>query len=407
MNGPMEEPCRICGKVDLFKIIDFGPQPIAHRLQTDPSAQEYLHHVSLRLCEACGLFQLTDPIPPDVLYTDYNWLSSWKWNPHIPRSVQLIDQMAGLNKSSRIVEVASNDGSFLEVLQQHGYQNVLGVEPAQDAVKVARAKGVETLASYFNPEVARDMVSADGKCDLLIAREVLEHVNELPAFREAMSILLRPGGYALIEVPNFDFTLKTTDYSAIWEEHVNHFTLETLSRFLAEAEIRVIHSESATFSGEVLIVVGKYLGTPLQLANNGYLEELRTKAITFRDRWPKFCQAFLDSLRQHSVDGGRAAIYGAGCRACSLINFVGLSPYIDFIADDQPEKQGKYMPGSGLPILPGEALEQQSAELCLLAVNAESEEKVIAQHQGFLQRGGRFASILPPSDRLLRIWDWS
>jgi hypothetical protein len=134
------------------------------------------------------------------------------------------------------------------------------------------------------------------------------------------------------------------------------------------------------------------------------MKTLREKAIRYRERWPVFRNALIQYLRQHKEKGGKVAAYGAGARFCSLVNFLNLGPYIEFIVDDQPEKQGKYMPGSKLPILPGNALEEHSIDLCLLAVNAESEDKVIAKHPEFQKRGGEFVSVLPPSDRLPHFW---
>ena len=109
-------------------------------------------------------------------------------------------------------------------------------------------------------------------------------------------------------------------------------------------------------------------------------------------------------LSVHQNAGGKVAVYGAGCRACSLVNFAGLAPYVEFVVDDQIERQGKYMPGSRLRIGPSEILENGTVDLCLLGVNAENESRVISRHQDYLQNGGRFASIHPPSERLLPVW---
>jgi len=397
--------CRLCGKPNLHGLLDFGEHPIAHRFLSDPFEEEYVHPVILCLCEGCGLAQLVNPIPPKMLYTEYNWLSSWKWNPHLARLLQLIEKLPDVEKTSRIVEVGSNDGSFIKLLHERGYEKVLGVEPAQDGQEAARQKGVETIGAYFTQETAQEIVATFGKCDLFMARQVLEHITELEEFREAMCILLRPGGYVLIEVPNFGFSLSAPDYSAIWEEHVNYFTLQTLTRFLADVGVWLIHDETAIFSGEAIIVVGRCGGTVSSTPMHRCSKELREKTFAYRDRWPVFRKAFGQFLHKHQTAGEKVVVYGAGSRACSLINFAGVSGYIEFIVDDQPEKQGKYMAGSRLPVLPGETLETHLVDLCLLAVNAENEEKLIARHRTYEEKGGRFASMLPPSNRLLPFWN--
>ena len=395
--------CRLCGGPDLVQLLDLGKHPIAHHFLTDPHQEEYVHQVTLCFCERCGLIQLVNPVPPERLYTEYVCLSSWKHQPHIPRLLQLIEEWPGLHKTSRVVEVGSNDGTFLRALHERGYRKVIGVEPARDAQEAAQRKGIETLGGYFSQQTAQRLISHGGRCDVFIARQVLEHIADLDTFRDALRTVLAPGGVVIIEVPNFACNLATPDYT-IWEEHVNYFTLETLNSFLTSAGIRLRHSETIVFSGESLLVIGEYLGDPQPLSAANDLGALRTQALAYRDRWPVFRDALITCLRAHQEQGLGVAIYGAGARVCSLINFAGIAAYITCILDDQPEKQGKYMPGSRLPIVPGEALAQQAIALCLLGVNTECEEAVIAKHRAWQAGGGRFASILPPSDRLLEVW---
>jgi hypothetical protein len=180
--------------------------------------------------------------------------------------------------------------------------------------------------------------------------------------------------------------------------------LETLSRFFESAGVEMLCSETATFSGEILIAFGKYSGKSAPSAISNPTTELRSGTFAYRDRWPKFRGALIQYLQEQRKAGKKVAIYGAGCRACCLINYAGLAPHIEFVVDDQPEKQGKYMPGSRLPILPGDALRDRSINLCLLAVNAENEEKVIGKHKAYLEQGGQFASVHPPSQRLPPFW---
>jgi SAM-dependent methyltransferase len=396
--------CRACQGEYLSPLINFGNHPIAHRFVTDPSADEYVHPVNLYYCSRCGLLQLIDPIAPEELYRNYTVLSSWKPEPHIPRLIQQLSTMLRLEKNSLIIEAGSNDGVFLKALANAGWHNAFGVEPAGDAVRSAEQRGVRTIHTYFNPEIAARLVNDHGQCRLFVARQVLEHITDLRSFSEAIQIVLQPGGYVLIEVPNAGMTLSTPDYSSIWEEHVNYFTLQSLTYFLAERGIRVLHDETSVFSGEILTVIGQYIGNDQAPSSPGYLRDLESRAFSFRDHWPNFRAELCKYLHEHQLRGGRTAIYGAGCRACSLINFTGINRYIEFVVDDQEGKQGKLLPGSHLPIHASEDLDRASVNLCLLAVNTENEAKVIAKHQAYQAAGGRFFSVLPPSDRLLPVW---
>lgn len=398
------EICRLCDSSELLRLLDLGAHPIAHRLLSDPLEREYTHPTVVGFCNACGLVQLIDPVPVQILYSHYHWLSSWKPQPHMPHLVRLIDRLPGLQPTSTIVEVGSNDGTFLEMLRASGYRSLLGVEPALDAQEAASQRGIDTLGRFFDPETAQEIASARGRCGLLVARQVLEHVTDLAGFRQAVRILLEPGGYVLFEVPNLAFTVSASDYSAIWEEHVNYFTLMTLRRYLADFGIQVIHEETASFCGEALIVLGKRVEDDKVERPNTCLDYPRARILGYRDRWPGFRKALVGYLSEQREEGRKLCVYGAGCRACSLVNLAGLSPFLEFVVDDQAEKQGKYMPGSRLPILPGEVLEKAPIDLCLLAVNAENESKVITKHRVYQANGGKFASLHPPSERLLPFW---
>jgi SAM-dependent methyltransferase len=290
------------------------------------------------------------------------------------------------------------------MLKERGYKKLTGIEPARDALQAASNRGIDTIGDYFTPSTARHVVSNLGRCDLLIARQVLEHIHNLKDFQQSIRLILRPGGYILLELPNFEFGLRYLDYSAIWEEHVNYFTIQTLGRFLTDIGIRIIHEETFLFSGEALIVIGIMGDKRPASAERPIMNDLTAMCMAFGERWPEFREAFIDYLAREREAGKKIAVYGGGCRTCSMINFAGLGPYIECVLDDQLEKQGKYMPGSHLPILPGDALETEGLDLCILAVNAENEEKVIHRHETYLQKGGHFVSMHPPSDRLLPFW---
>ncbi|MBL8024246.1 MAG: methyltransferase domain-containing protein [Elusimicrobia bacterium] len=396
--------CRLCGGERLSPLLDMGRHPIAHHFVLNPSQNEYKHPVKMYFCDACGLVQLIDPVPSHMLYKKYVCLSSWKPQPHIPRLLTLIDELPNINKNSRIVEVGCNDGVFLNALRDAGFTHLFGIEPAEDAFVVAQTRGFSVVNAFFDRALADTLVSAQGQYDLLITRQVMEHIPNLQSFCDGIMRLVKPGGYVLIEVPHFDFIVEVADYSAIWEEHVNYFFQKTLHHLLAKYNIRVIREETSNFSGEALVVIGRN-GDRMEFCNAmAPLEDLRSAVMAFSERWPRFRDGLLGFLKIHHNQGKKIAIYGAGCRAISLINFTGMTPFIEFVVDDQLEKQGKFIPGSRLPILPSAALEEKSIDLCLLAVNAENETKVISQHSVFEARGGEFVSLLPPSSLLPPFW---
>jgi SAM-dependent methyltransferase len=401
MTGGGVTTCRLCGATEPRELLDLGSHPIAHHFLRDPGASEYTHPVSVAVCDACALIQLLDPVPPELLYSEYVTLSSWKHQPHVPRLLELLADERRLDTGASVLEIGSNDGGFLEALRAAGYSRLLGVEPAEDARAGAAERGVPTIGEYFDSRLARRLVDEHGRFDLFVARQVLEHIERLDELGAAMRGALAPGALVLVEVPNFGFALETRDYSAIWEEHVNYFTLETLSHYLESVGVRILHSETALFSGEILIVLGEYTGAPGASGPGAHVPDSVETANRYAREWPATRSRLAAELGEHRDGGGRIAVYGAGCRACSLINYAEIAPYVDFVVDDQPEKQRLFMPGSRLPILPSDALVSEGIDLCLLAVNAENEERVIARHDRFREGGGRFASLHPPSERLV------
>ena len=215
-----------------------------------------------------------------------------------------------------------------------------------------------------------------------------------------MNILLKPDGYVLIELPNFEMNLRCKDYS-LWEEHVNYFTVDTLRYMLAQANIEVIHEEIFLFSGEGIFIIGKRVEkiTP----SLSYLSSLKKQNQDYASNWPVYQSSLNEYLRIQVEAGKKIAFYGAGARAFCLINFANIAVHIEFILDDQIEKQGKFMPGGKIPIVPSDQLYSAHIDICLLTVNTENEDKVINKHENWVSSGGQFWSIFPPSDRLLPV----
>jgi 2-polyprenyl-3-methyl-5-hydroxy-6-metoxy-1,4-benzoquinol methylase len=395
--------CNLCGNNNLLPLINFGSHPISHHYLKDGQQDEYTHSVDLRFCEGCGLTQIVDPVAPEKFYTQLFALSSWKNQPHIQHEIELICNLPDISTDSRIVEIASNDGIFCRALLDAGYHRIIGIEPAQDAQIIARERGVETIGAYFNVDTAKEFVESYGQANLVIARQVLEHIPDLQEVQRALKIILAPKGYLLLEVPDFACNLKTFDYT-LWEEHVNQFTIDTLKVFTDGIGLNIDHIETIVFSGQSIILMGSNTCKSVD-QHKTYLSGLRKSNICYKETWPLLRKALIEFLHEHKKRGGKTAIYGAGGRACALVNYAGLGPYIDCFIDDQPEKQGLFMPGSRLPIFPNSHLYSDGIDLCLLAVCTENEDSVMAKHEKWIEDGGRFYSIYPPSDRLLPIWE--
>jgi SAM-dependent methyltransferase len=394
--------CRITGSERVTPLLSLGSHPVSHHFLKEAGARERAYPFDLFYCEDSGLVQLRDVIPPDELYGEYFNLSSSKRCPHIPRLVKLIEGLKGLRRTSRILEVACNDGHFLQRLRDAGYANVQGIEPARDAWQASVQRGIPTTNAYFTREAAAKL-AGDGAFDLLIARHVIEHITDLDEFFGAMTSVLRRNAYVLLEVPDFEFCMRTLDYTALWEQHVNYFGLGSFSLLLARHGIEVLQHGRATFSGKALFVVGRYTGGKVH-PDLRYLRRTARLARNYAAQWPAFKERLHQTLAGLRERHGTVSLYGAGCRSCSLVNFAGVGGDIDYFVDDEPKKQALFMPGSRLPIYPRARLSEEGGGACILGVNAENESRVLGALRSDGVKGVRCWSAHPPSERLLPFW---
>ena len=394
--------CNLCGSSELLPLIDFGDHPVAKRYLSDRLEMQPTWPIKLYFCKHCGLTQLVDSCPPDVLYENYVTLSSWKFQPHMQHEIDVIKSLEGIGSGAKIIEIGSNDGTFLQQMSLSGFENILGVEPAKDAYDVSMATGINTLQAFLTPDLSLELKDQYGEFDVFVSRQNLEHISDLQGVAKSIQTLVKPHGHVLIEVPNFSCNLRCWDYS-LWEEHVNYFTLDTLQYFLALAGVELTHQEIFLFSGESIFVIGRKVGDVTYPRD--YVRSLHAENIVYANNWPNFrskVRGFLDAQRAAKKT---IAVYGAGARVFCLMNFSGIYSYIDLIVDDQPEKQNKFMPGGKIPIVPSDALSSESIDICLLGVNTENEDKVISKHDHWVCNGGVFWSLLPPSSCLLPVWE--
>tara|TARA_B110000003_G_scaffold265608_1_gene291660 strand:- start:317 stop:1495 length:1179 start_codon:yes stop_codon:yes gene_type:complete len=383
-------------------LIDAGSHPIAHRFLEDPDSMEFVHPYQLWFSEKSGLIQVVDPVSASELYSNYFCLSSWKSTPHISQLLHIIKEEVCLGTDASIIEIASNDGSFLAELKAAGYNNLQGIEPASDAVEASLRRAIPVIQDYLTVETAVSLSQQLGQYDCLIARHVMEHIADLDDFCEAIVLMLKPGATLLIEVPDFGYCLDTLDYSGLWEEHVNYFTYPVLKSQLARFGIEVVDYQNARFSGTAMILVCKFTGERIPYSAT-VVDDERKRAYAFRDNWPTFCQRLQDEVDDLKEANGSVPIWGAGCRTCALVNFSGVQG-ISYFVDDQSDKQGKLMPGSRLPIYPRQKLLDEGVKVCLLGVNYENEDKVIKKATQDGLEDVNFISIHPPSHRLFGFW---
>ena len=386
--------CRSCNASVEF-LLDFGNQPIVNNLQVEPGDVPKFP-IEVGGCSYCGLVQILNPIDPAEFYTNYANASSVKREPHLEKLIEKLESL--LPKNAKIIDVGCNDGKFLSRLRESGFNDLHGLEPTKNMSERAINAGFGVLNSYLNSAKSREIVAETGLFDCVTLRQVLEHIENLSDFGLALRNLLKPNGLLVIEVPDAQSHFDLPDF-ALWEEHINDFSLGSLKHFLRQHGLEVIDSYKTQFSGVCLTVLSRLVDT-----RSVDVEPVSQIVDSFR-KWAKCFDPFRSQvqaeLQYFASRDLPIALYGVGSRSSFFLNVTRSMGNISFAIDDDPAKQGKYLPGTEILIRSREngfkLLKENS--LVLLGVNGENEKKLLSEISP--QNKWVFKSILPPSENLL------
>ena len=386
--------CRSCNASVEF-LLDFGNQPIVNNLQVEPGDVPKFP-IEVGGCSYCGLVQILNPIDPAEFYTNYANSSSVKREPHLEKLIEKLESL--LPKNAKIIDVGCNDGKFLSRLRESGFNDLHGLEPTKNMSERAINAGFGVLNSYLNSAKSREIVAETGLFDCVTLRQVLEHIENLSDFGVALRSLLKPNGLLVIEVPDAQSHFDLPDF-ALWEEHINDFSLGSLKHFLRQHGLEVIDSYKTQFSGVCLTVLSRLVDT-----RSVDVEPVSQIVDSFR-KWAKCFDPFRSQvqaeLQYFASRDLPIALYGVGSRSSFFLNVTRSMGNISFAIDDDPAKQGKYLPGTDILIRSREdgfkLLKENS--LVLLGVNGENEKKLLSEISP--QNKWVFKSILPPSENLL------
>ena len=395
----MMSKCTLCGNSELKEVLDVGNLPIAHQFASDPhtAKSRQTYPMKLMVCPNCGMSQLEENISPEILYTDYNFcFSAWKRQPHIEDEWQ---QMALQHEGGRLLEVGANDGLFLHAKPEHLPFECEGIEPNPNACEQARQKGLTVHNKFFSEQTCKDM--ADGSYDVIIARQVLEHINGVDSFLRLTNRLLSEEGLLCLEVPNTDIALRTGDVTCLWEEHVNYFTSANLRTALNGFGFDVVLEKNYEFSGEAIFVIAKKRNNVSELV---LIEAANIELfLGYRNKFEQYRKDLMQRLEPFLQDDAKLVLYGSGCRASTFIHAHEIIDNVSYVVDDQPEKQGLYMAGTQHEVITLDALPKDNNYVFMLAVNKENEHKVKARIEGNGYTGHPIFSILSPNDITLEL----
>lgn len=398
--------CRSCGSANGAPILDLGLQPLANNLlrPEDLAKPEPKFPLRLAVCQSCWLLQITDLVPPVELFSEYLYFSSFSdlMLRHAKTAAERYIGEFGLNKSSLVVEVASNDGYLLKNFKAAGVP-CLGIEPAQNIAKVARDLGIETLVEFFGTGLAQKLTAQGRSADLILGNNVFAHAPNTNDFVGGLRALLKPGGRVVLEFPYAAEFIEKSEFDTIYHEHVFYFSLTALVPLFRRHGLEIFHVEHLPIHGGSLrLFAGRDGDHAAQASVAQLLEEERRKGLNGLAYYQGFAQRVLDlrrSLNELLCDlkrqGKTVAGYGASAKGSTLLNFFGLgSDVLDFVADRSTYKQGRLTPGTHLPIVPPDQLVKRRPDYTLLLTWNFADE-ILAQQKAYRDQGGKFIVPIP------------
>lgn len=394
--------CRACG-TELLPVLSLGDTPLANALLSAESLAEPEARFPLNLafCPGCTLAQITETVPPDTLFRDYRYFSSWSDTmlKHASDLTERLIRDRQLDADSFVIEAASNDGYLLRNYQAAGI-GVLGVEPARNIAAVARERGIPTTEEFFDAALAESLPQAD----VFHAHNVLAHVPDLNGFVRGIHAVLKPEGVAVVEVPYVGDLLEFCEFDTIYHEHLSYFSLTALDRCFRSHGLVIWDVERVPIHGGTLrLFAGRDSTAPAPSDRaTVLLREEQASGLTGAQPYQAFAaqvavirEQLTELLDKLKSDGARVAAYGASAKGSTLLNFCGIgNERIEFVVDRSTEKQGRFTPGTHLQIhAPEHLLTEQPDYTLLLTWNFA--EEILAQQAEYRRRGGRFIVPVP------------
>ena len=400
--------CRHCGNGGFIPFANLQNCPPSNAMLTPDALYEPEPYYPLvvEVCDACFLAQVDEhKRATEIFDSDYSYFSSFSrsWLEHVERFAAMAVERFGLNGQSQVVEIASNDGYLLQYFQAHGIP-VLGVEPTANTAQVAMDKGIPTIVDFFGNGFARERLAE--AADLIVGNNVFAHVPDINDFTAGLKTALKPGGAISLEFPHLLQLIEQTQFDTIYHEHFSYLSLSSTERILASQGLKVFDVQQLSTHGGSLRVFaahaedeGKQRSADIDLL---LAEEvgagLRRADVyaSFQPRIDRVRAQFLRFLLDQREAGKVVAGYGAAAKGNTLLNYCGIkgNDLIRFVADASPHKQGRFLPGSHIPVVAPDWIEAERPDFIII-FPWNLRDEIIGQLEQARCWGARFVTAIP------------
>lgn len=402
-------PCRFCGSMKQHSFVNLGASPLCETFLT----RDELNHVEpfyplhAFVCEECFLVQVHEHVNGETIFGgEYAYFSSFSdtWLAHAKAYAEMITKRLKLDKSSLVMEVASNDGYLLKNFVAAGIP-VQGIEPAENCAATAIELGVPTLVKYFGVSVSKELAEQGTRADLLIGNNVLAHVPDLNDFVAGLSILLADDGVLTMEFPHLVTTIEGNQFDTIYQEHYCYFSLTTVKQVFAHHGLTVFDVDRLTTHGGSLRVYARQTNDETKPVSPNVGEVLQDETsrgytnietyLDFDGKVREVKRNLLEFLIQTKREGKKVAGYGAPGKGNTLLNYCGIrEDFVDYTVDRNPYKHGKFLPGSHIPVLAPEKIAETKPDYVLI-LPWNLKDEIMNQLEYVREWGAKFVVPIP------------
>lgn len=401
--------CRFCKHELTHLVIDLVNSPPSNSFLRfeELNQPEVYYPLKLFVCEECFFVQVDEYKKSDEIFSDqYIYFSSYSrsWLAHAKAYVEMITKRLELASSSFVTEIASNDGYLLQYFKKMGIP-CLGIEPARSAAEAARDRGIEVITEFFGVHLAGQLAKQQKRADLLIGNNVLAHVPDINDFVEGLKIMLKPSGVITLEFPHLMQLIEKNQFDTIYHEHFSYFSFYTVNRILSEHGLFLFDvQELATHGGSLRIYAGHKEDRSKKISPHvrSLLEREYLAGMQDLSYYSGF-QAKIDSAKYKLLafliackeQGKKVAAYGAAAKGNTLLNYCGIKKdLVAFVVDASPHKQGKFLPGSHIPVVAENEINKSRPDYILI-FPWNIKEEIIEQLDYIRQWNGKFLLSIP------------